>query len=456
LLTRRCLTFLTALALMALAIPSAASAQAWLSDRSRTEGPGFRLGDFELHPGIGVELGYDSNIYNTDDGATVPAEYRDSGILRATAHLLVSTRGAQRRTEGEAGGGEGAPASQPDVTFRGGLSGSFYHYFNDIDRTNMEIDASLALGILPGRVVSIDISENFGRSIRPFTEVIGLRGMVPGSYARLRNDAGVRFNFSTSGEVLKIAAGYNFALDYFEDQQFQFGNNFRHTLTLTETFRFLPETGIFHETQFVILDYFGGVGSGSTLVNDGFLLRSRLGVNGALTNELSFLVAAGYGAGFYNSAGPYDQDYESVTIQAEVRWQIAEAARLAFGYDRDFQPSFVGNWYQRDRGYANFQMLFERSFLIGVSASVGYYTFGAAIDPDGVMVGTTLNRSDIRVEAQLFAEYRFTDWLGVNGTLGYIGNFTDYVYLVEVPGGMAMDPAAFNKFEAWLGVRAFY
>jgi hypothetical protein len=451
---RLCFAAAIALALSVGASASTVQAQAWLSDRSRTEGPGFRLGDFELHPGLGVELGYDSNVYYSDDDGTFPTQ--DSGILRATAHLLVSTRGEQRRTEGESGGAQGGE-SQPDLVFRGGLSGSFYHYFNDIDRTNMELDASLALGILPGRVVSIDVTEDFGRSIRPFTENVA----SVGSYARIHNDAGVRFNFRTDGDVLKIALGYNFRLDFFEDEQFQYGNNFRHDITLSETFRFLPQTGVFHDTTLTILDYFGPPPPPlGTLVNDGFLLRTRAGVNGAITNDFSVLAAVGYGAGFYSSpTTTYDMEYESVVINAEARWQISQQVRLNFGYDRDFQPSFLGNFYRRDRGYAAIQALIERSFLIGVNASVGYYEFGASVNPDGTtMLGSTYQRGDIRIESQLFAEYRFTEWLGVNGTIGYTGNFTDYEYRVEVGAGapLVIDPAGFHKFEAWLGVRAFY
>ncbi|MFK7990753.1 MAG: hypothetical protein AB8I08_32330, partial [Sandaracinaceae bacterium] len=89
------------MALSMLATPNTADAQGWMSDRSRREGPGFRLGDFELHPGVGVEVGYDSNLYFSDDDAALS---RDSGILRATAQVDIATRGQQRQQEGESGG----------------------------------------------------------------------------------------------------------------------------------------------------------------------------------------------------------------------------------------------------------------------------------------------------------------------------------------------------------------
>ncbi|HZO12148.1 MAG TPA: hypothetical protein VFB62_02790, partial [Polyangiaceae bacterium] len=53
--------------LFALLLSESASAQSdpnsqtWLRDRRYREGAGIRVGDFELHPGIGADFGYDSN-----------------------------------------------------------------------------------------------------------------------------------------------------------------------------------------------------------------------------------------------------------------------------------------------------------------------------------------------------------------------------------------------------------
>lgn len=435
---------------LSVAIPSLTQAQAWMADRQRTQGPGIRLGDFELHPGIGVEIGYDSNLYYSSDdgGPTTPV---DSGILRATAHLNVSTRTEQRAEGGEAGGE--AAATPRTITFVGGLSGSFYTFFADLDRTNMEVDANLALGIRPGGPFSLSITEQFGRSIRPFTENF----TTTASYARIQNNAGVLANFATTGDVLKISLGYNFNLDFFEDQLFQYGNRFQHVISLRETFRFLPQTAIVHDTTVTVVDYFNESAVAPTLVNDSVAVRSRIGLNGAFTTDFSVLASVGYAAGFYNASGTYAVNYESLVAQIEARWKISENSRLVFGYDRDFQSSFVGNYIQRDRGYAAFQTLIDRVFLLGVDASFGYHDFGAIVEPDGVTpVGTTLEREDLRFIASIFAEYRFTDWLGVNATLRYTGNYTDYVYLPSGTAGTLIDPASFNKFEAWLGVRVFY
>ncbi|MEZ4252182.1 MAG: hypothetical protein R3B99_28545 [Polyangiales bacterium] len=81
--------------------------------------------------------------------------------------------------------------------------------------------------------------------------------------------------------------------------------------------------------------------------------------------------------------------------------------------------------------------------------------FGTVLDGTGAMIGTT-DRKDVWFQAKLFAEYRFTDYLGLNASLGYLGNFTDFEYTVDTGMGPVVDPAGFNKFEAWLGVRVFY
>ena len=44
-----------------------ASAQEWLRDRRIGEGPAYQVGDFEIHPGLGAEIGYDSNYLGRSD-----------------------------------------------------------------------------------------------------------------------------------------------------------------------------------------------------------------------------------------------------------------------------------------------------------------------------------------------------------------------------------------------------
>lgn len=440
-----------------------AHAQSWLADRDRAEGPGFRVGDLELHPGLGAEIGWDSNLYYTQDAADPRTPRVDTAILRITPHLLVSTIGAERRREGEATGGD-----PPTVTFRGGISAAYYEFFAAPERRNLSLDIGLRLNVLPERPFSFTVFNNFTRAIRPFTENIGARAA---GAARIGNQAGLELLFQTTGGIFQVRTGYTFGLDFFEDGAFQYGNSFTHAIALAESFRFLPQTAIVQDNTVTIGDYFSAdsaIAAAPTRLSDSVRLRSRVGLNGAITNELSLSGMIGYAAGFFTSplvAGPiaYAQEYDSVVAQVEARWQISEGLRLAIGYDRDFFAAFLGNYYSRDRGYANFQALIAGSFILGLEADVGYLDYGNPIAPDGTPIGIpggstdAAHREDIRVTAGLFAEYRFTDWLAINGTARYQGNFTDFRY--DVDGGTAgtfLDPASYNKVELFLGVRAFY
>ncbi len=98
------LAWVTSVALLILSSTSV-EAQGWMSDRSRREGPGFRIGNLELHPGLGIEGGYDTNVFYEDQ------DPQSSFLLRLTAHVDVATLGPQRRAEGETR--EGEPRARP-------------------------------------------------------------------------------------------------------------------------------------------------------------------------------------------------------------------------------------------------------------------------------------------------------------------------------------------------------
>jgi len=443
--------------LLSLTATSAAEAQEWLADRKRSEGAGVRVGDFELHPGIGLEMGYDSNVFFSD-GSEVSAAIVGSPILRVTPHLSFSTLSAVREAEGEAR--EGEQAAPPTVQFRGGISASYYAFFADEARNNVGLDADLNLVILPERPFSIILHERFSRVVRPFTEqrVLGSPDLRI-DFGRNENDAGVDFSFGTPGRVFGGTVGYSLAVGLFDGEQFQFANSLTHNFRAGASYRFLPQTALVYdfEGQYRTFPSFTG-SSASSLLSNGFNMRTRVGVNGAVTTRLSLTAMLGYGAGWYDVR----DDFESAVAQVELRWQATTNFRLVAGYDRNFRPSFVGNFMRADRGYANFQLLLGGAFLLGGEASVSLLDFGVPVlgsdastalgsNPDG-----TVTRSDVRLSASVFSEYRFTNWLGVNATLRYTGDFTDYRYVITDAVGTVLDPAGYNKFEGWLGVRAFY
>mgnify|MGYP003407364965 FL=1 len=71
------------------ATSSSVHAQSWLSDRKRAEGRGIRVGDLELHPGVGVEAGYLTNPFYSD-------RPKGTAAFRVAPHLFLSTLRGER------------------------------------------------------------------------------------------------------------------------------------------------------------------------------------------------------------------------------------------------------------------------------------------------------------------------------------------------------------------------
>ena len=66
----------------------AAAQQPWLADRRYGEGIGIRSGNFEFHPSISTEFGYDSNYFQR---AETEEPVLDAWRLRVTPSLTLST-----------------------------------------------------------------------------------------------------------------------------------------------------------------------------------------------------------------------------------------------------------------------------------------------------------------------------------------------------------------------------
>ena len=425
-----------------LATSSSASAQAWLSDRKRSEGHGIRVGDLELHPGLGTEVGYYTNPFYSESPS-------GSAALRVAPHLFLSTLGAER-----AGADDGT--YRPGlVRFTGGLSASYQHYFVFAARDALGTDINLDFTLAPERPVGLRLTEVLNRTALPFSDsnlppAQRLTVKAP-DFTRYNEIAGAQLLFQTSGGILKGSLGYSFAYAWFDDLGFQINNNLTHTGHLTAGWEFLPKTALFYDATFAHQEYpkqndseFAGM-TYSRLVNND-QLSTRIGVNGAITSRLGATIAVGYAAGFFGGI-----DYEGLIGSVEGRFTPNEASELALVADRSFMPSYLGGFLENDRIYARLRWLIGRAVLIRSRIGVEFLRFG--FDP---LQG---NRHDRRYFGDLSGEYRFIDWLALTAQVNMLIDDTDFVFQApaSATGAAAIpNPAKFKAFEGWLGLRAFY
>jgi hypothetical protein len=403
-------------------------AQAWLEDRARAEGAGIRTGNLEIHPGVGAEVGFDSNVFNADTRAS------GSAILRITPHISISTLGAERSGEDE---GEHVA---PRLSFRAGLSSSLYYYLATNARTDVGLGADLALTINPEGRFSFGIVEQFTRTIRPFANGGGTRSV---NYGRDRNKAGVRLRFGTAGRIFEGNLDYTANVDLFEAGFLSYANNLTHQIDFGTSWRFLPHTALIYDFRLESASYFDTAGAALPLSSN-TRLRTRLGVNGVFTPTFSMTLSVGYGAAFVADAAFAEK--ETAVGQLELRFRPRATSTFKLGYVRSLEGSILGAWRTRDRGYLNYQMVFGRAFLLGAEVSGAYVSYGTT-----TTAGSN-QRTDVVLRGKIFAEYRFTDWLALNGTVMYTGDITDFQYT----GTAVPDAADYQKVEAWLGLRVFY
>lgn len=429
-----------ALALVgALSLPCVADAQLWLFDRASNEGPGIKTGRLVLHPGLSIEGGYDSNVFLADQNEG------DSFILRVTGYLDVATEPPQRQREGEAN----KPVPQK-IQFRGGVGVRYYQYFDDRVDPNAAADAHIDFAYNPSEVFTLQVRDVFVRTIRPFTNANTPEGPTT-SYGRNINTAGIDFIGRSKGGVLEGRLGYTNIFEFFDSDLFQYGNSITHLVPASLSWSFLPNSALIYRVTYENQQYDETeVATSSTLLLDSNRVRTDFGYNGALTERLSMTALIGYTAGFFALA----DDFDGVVARVDFRWQPRPTIQVLAGYERNFRPSFIGNYYQLNRLFAESTFIVAGAFRLGLTGWVSFDKSGLALTPDGALLGNQPNRKGLRAHAGIIGEYRFRSWLSLIGRAGYLADFTDFEYVGAQP---ILEPAArYQRFDVWLGLRVFY
>jgi hypothetical protein len=468
----------------------------WLKDRRYAEGIGIRAGDLELHPGIAGEVGYDSNwllrsnraqcIYPKQDGTQVPVRCSNGPPIvpalefRVTPSLYVSTLGPQRR-EGDAN-----PALQ-SVAFRAGISATWREFVglssdstgsNDVAQQNSAFPGGAAdarLDILPEHPVGGALFATVTRAVQP-NQTTG-----DPNFNFNRDDVGVGAELAVQpgSGTLDWRFGYQLRTSIFEESPGVGFNNVSHGAFTRGRWKFRPRTSLLYDAAMSFASYSnpdqalvqGLVGSSP--------VRTRIGLNGLITDRFAALLLVGWGASFYDTypTFPQQKQYDSVIGQAELKWFLAASPGVAavadvglslssitLGYSRDFQNSYLGNFYGSDRGYLRFAYFFAGRALLTLEGGVGaveypdmYWLPTVALQGSNVALRHRAF-TDVRADATLFGEYRFSNTFGLNATLRYTANFSSQHDMPDSPeatGFLHAFDMAWNRFEAFLGVRWF-
>jgi hypothetical protein len=443
----------------------------WLKDRRYNEGVGIRTGDLELHPGIAGEVGYDSNWFlrTNEQGFTngpPAAPIIPALVLRVTPSFYMSTLSAQRR-EGD------LVATPPTVAFRMGVNATYRAFFglssdasqpqNDITKQdNIGIGSDARLDILPERPFGADIFGSYGRVIMP-TYVT-----ADPNFSFNRDDIGVggEFVIQPGSGTLDWRLGYQFHDVIFEQTAGQPFDNTTNEAFMRGRWRFRPRDAFVYDGSIRWIQYQNPDQALNAGLVNGMPVRARLGLNGLITDRFAALLMAGWGASFYDTRLPRQPQYDSIIGQAELKWFLSASpgvaaasdlglalSSIAVGYNRDFQNSYLGSFYGMDRGYLKFSYFFAGRALVTLEGGAGAVEYPVILWPDNSPRADPF--TDVRVDATLFGEYRFTDSIGVNATLRYSQDISNQHIPVQEARPSPEFAMSWQRFEAYLGVRWF-
>lgn len=390
---------------------------------------GVRLGDGALlHAGVGVEAGYDSNVfYNDSDRAA-------SAVLRVTPFMELTN--TSRNGEVPSGLFYDLRAlvlyreyfsDQPDVT----RLRSFSPTVNAAVEHNSR--GSLAVGA----------TEIYTRAEdAPYT-----RGTTEQLIIRNNNTATAQLRWAPGGGRLQGLVRYTNTIDWFETDYLKPANAMGHEGMLDLSWRWLPKTALYLQLRQGYISYFNsdpGMTLSATQKSSSYPLRAVVGIRGLVTEKTSVALALGYQNGFYSNGVNTGGFLGSTSAAAEVVYLPILSTRLSLGVRHDFQNSVIGNFYYSDGTYATASQQISDRFVGQLWGSYDYrryYGLPGAQDP----------RRDKFTQAGVILDYYLKTWAyaGVSYTLNV--NRSDYM-----PMGNALAGVNYTKHQTFARVGITY
>jgi len=452
------------IAVTSIAGRAAAQDQPWLSDRRLGEGIGIRAGDFELHPGVAIEGGYDSN-YFLRSGSGSGEEKIQALRFRLTPSVSLSTLGEQRRNAVAAG----AP---PSLVFRS----TAWFAWNELvaldsahsqevsDQRHADVGVGVRADIGPRQRVGGDVYGDFIRTAEPSNVLVSDVAFDRGS---LRAGAGITYR--PGGGLFEWRFGYELNVNYFEDETYQIYDNYLHHINTRGRWRFFPRTAVIYDGQYSVVRYTNR----QSPQNDGEYVQVRGGLNGLITNRFAFLALLGWNSSYFVDRGIHEaQNYDGIVAHGELKWFLLPTptgdsasvglSTIAAGYSHEFAPSYLGSFYIRDRGYANFNYFVGGVILVTGEAGIARYNYPATQFANGLGLGPPGTNSafgETRVDAKLFGEYRLSNTIAANTTIIYdrrvAGGPLGTTSFDDMGDGYGEEDIDYSRWQLWIAARWF-
>lgn len=332
------------------------------------EGPGIKMGEASvLHPHVGVEAGYVSNVfYEETDEVLAP-------VLRLLAGIAWQPAGEDRLGEID---GE---TSARTIDFNTGVDVEYSEFLTSDEQVrkqrNLDVNARGAIVFFPKGNVAFSLSDQFQRVGRPtnFESDQHLDRDV--------NHFKAEMIIQPQGHNISAGPRYENTIDVFESEESEFADRIQHIIGARANWKFFPYTQAWLDASY---GFFGPLGDGQLEGMDYKVssnpLRIETGVDTVLTEWTTLNAHVGYANGFYDT-GP---SYNSVVGGAQFGWRYLPTGRVVLKYEYDVHDSINANYFGEHQGRVLLSQQI-RTFVLSGFAGVrfrGYRGVPAAIGPD--------------------------------------------------------------------------
>ena len=386
-----------AMAVLLMVMPATARADTGLALPAVSDDAvrGFRLGEFVLVPVVGLEGGYQSNVFR-----------QDSRENPASAATLTVKPGFRLRN--------------PEPSFmRLVWDGTFgyTHWFSDNEDAKSQgrfsAGTSLKAEILPKSVFGLVVGDTFVREIQPRNY------STDKTFDRNHNLAEAGFQLRPGGGALQITTTYGFELERFDE--FADGNMMAHRARLLLTWDFFPKTTFIVDGDW---RYMTWEHERPGFRTNSMPLRVQVGLNGFVTKKFALVLKAGFGKGFY-STGP---DYQNFIGEVSAGFKPTPTTVIDLGYSRDFSDSYYANYFVADTAHLKLGQQFFRRFNIELEGRYAYAQYATWIPAptDGVQSISTSDRRDHVVSANAVASVSIFRYLSLRAGYRFDGVFTGF------------------------------
>jgi hypothetical protein len=376
---------------------------------------GVRVGEgVILHTGVGVEGGYDTNVFYNDNDKV------GSSVMRVTP--FVGLTNTARSGEIPSG-----------LFFDSRLSLTYREYFSsesDVTRLRAFTPAlNASLEHNSRGTLAVGLTESYARlQDAPYTRGRGQQMIIRNS-----NTAAAHLRWAPGGGRLQGLIRYTNTLDIFETEGLKSTNSIGHEGMLDLSWRWLPKTALYLQVRQGYITYLNDLPAAGLkeFKSTSMPLRAVLGIRGLITDKTSISLAFGYQNAFYAQGSSTSGFLGSTTAAGELVIMPLMSTRITVGGRHDFQNSVIGNFYYGDGGYAS---IAQQTVAKLVGQLWGSYEHRRYYGLPAGLAGGSTSRTDDLVQAGALLDYYLKSWAyaGISYTLAR--NTSDAVTAASVPG----------------------